>query len=92
MKRVRVLKQSLPYGRRYHQVGEELDMTDDHARLFIILGRVEEVGDTKPRKRRVYKRRDVKPVETVVVEPEVLPPQDEEEDIQETVEGQEAPE
>ena len=67
---VKVIKQALQYGHRMHGVGQTVDMAPEHARLFLKLGRVVET-EQAPRKRRVYRRRDMQPepvVETPVVE------------------------
>lgn len=73
MKRVQVINHKLPYGNVYHDIGAVLTMPDEHAKVLRLVKRVRVIEDeaVQPRRRRVYRRKDAKPAETVVMEPEV---------------------
>lgn len=59
---VEVIKERLPYGHKYYDVGERFEMRDEHVKLLTTVGRVKAVvaESAPPRRRRTYRRRDMR--------------------------------
>lgn len=66
--KVEVLKGPLPFGKKYYQRGEKFTVADQRfADLLVKVGRVKEVTDEPPKRRRVYRRRDMQAEQTAVM-------------------------
>lgn len=64
--KVRVAKGPFPYGMKYRRVGEEFEMPDHVAAVFVKSGAVVRSEEAQKR-RRVYRRRDMQAEQTTVV-------------------------
>lgn len=64
--RVKVVKGPFSYGMKYRRVGDELEMPDHVAAVFVKSGAVARFEDA-PKKRRVYRRRDMQAEQTTAM-------------------------